>query len=362
MLAGVHGVVRMLAQCCALGLGALVVSAPGPAGAWEYHYENAQSGEAKPTSTVTGTLPGATEPLPVNKALMEQFWAYVEEWKARGRLATSPAEPWSVAFAPGLKAGLVGWCVRVTLGAAASSHCALDPRAGFGIGYESWEPTALGELGLAIGPEALEAVAVDEAGTGEASLPVVGPAGVRAALVRVAAPVTAKSGWSDEFEVVDRGLRNSGERGWGAPPRSYSVVLPTTSWMAPSTPPAGPCAIAATNLRGLHARSGHVVSALAASPPVLGGGFLSCADTELAFHHQALDAAVLLEPASPGVAEPVELPGATLVPHHRGLYSAPGWTGRLLARRAGNAWLVVEGGASLRQRIEVLSHLRAAVD
>lgn len=312
-------------------------------------------------TTITGTLPGAIEPQPVNTALMEQFWADVDEWKARGRLATTPAEPWSVALSPGLKAGLVGWCVRVTVGSTATARCALDPRAGAGIGYESWEATTTGELGLAIGPEALEAVAVDDASMGEPALPVLGPAGVRAAVVQVAAPVTTKSGWYDEFDTVDRGMRSSGERGWGASPRSYSVVLPTTSWAAPGAPPAGPCAIVATRLRGLRAPSGHVVSALTPSPAVLGGGFLSCADTELAFHHQALDAAVLLDPAAPGDVQPAELPGATPVPHHRGLYSAPGWTGPLLARKVGNAWLVLEGGSSLRERVTVLAHLRAVV-
>jgi hypothetical protein len=321
----------------------------------------AKADQAPPVATYTSTLPGAIEPQPVNQALMEQFWAEVEEWKARGRLATTPAQPWSVAMYPGLKAGLVGWCVRVTVGTIPSSHCGLDPRGGAPIAYESWEATPTGELGLAIGPEPLEAVAVDDASTGEPALPVLGPAGVRAAVVLLAAPVTAKSGWYDEFDVVDRGLRNSGERGWGAPPRSYSVVQPTTSWAAPGSAPPGPCSVVVAPLRGLHARSGHVASALAPSPAVLGGGFLSCADTEVAFEHQALEAAVLLNPAAPGAAAPEGLPGATAVPHHPGLYSAPGWTGRLLARRAGDAWLVVEGGTSLRQRIEVLSHLRSAV-
>ena len=214
----------------------------------------AKAGQAPPVSSYTSTLPGAIQPQPVNTALMEQFWADAEEWKARGRLATTPSQPWSVGLFPGLKAGLVGWCVRVTVGSAATSHCALDPRAGAGIGYEGWEATATGEIGLAIGPEMLEAVAVDDASTGEPALPVLGPSGVRAAVVQVAAPLTAKSGWYDEFDTVDRGLRSSGERGFGGPPRSYSVVLPTSSWAAPGAPPAGPCAIALTRLRGLRAR------------------------------------------------------------------------------------------------------------
>ena len=55
------------------------------------------------------------------------------------------------------------------------------------------------------------------------------------------------------------------------------------------------------------------------------------------------------------------LPNAAAVPHHPGLFSAPGWNGQILGRRVGEAWLAVEGGSSLRQRLRVLLHLRASV-
>lgn len=70
---------------------------------------------------------------------------------------------------------------------------------------------------------------------------------------------------------------------------------------------------------------------------------------------------MLLEAAAPGSAAPVSLPGAVAVRHHAGVVSAPGWNGQILARRVGNAWLAVEGHAPLRQRLRVLSHLRASV-
>jgi hypothetical protein len=84
-------------------------------------------------------------------------------------------------------------------------------------------------------------------------------------------------------------------------------------------------------------------------------------DTEYSLGHSSLDAGVLLDATAPAQAAPVSLPGEAPVHRHPGLYSAPGWNGQLLGRRVGNAWLVVEGGAGLQQRIALLSHLRARV-
>jgi hypothetical protein len=46
---------------------------------------------------------------------------------------------------------------------------------------------------------------------------------------------------------------------------------------------------------------------------------------------------------------------------HSGVFQALGWNGRLLGRRTQNAWLVVEGGSSVEQRLTVLEHLHASV-
>jgi hypothetical protein len=129
----------------------------------------------------------------------------------------------------------------------------------------------------------------------------------------------------------------------------------------PEALPAGVCSLTVAHLAGLRPRFGHVVTGLAPTPGVAGGGYASCIDTEYRFAHSSLDAAVLLDAAAPALAAPVPLPGQAPVRRHPGLYSAPGWNGQLLGRRVGNAWLVVEGGATLKQRIEVLSHLRARV-
>jgi hypothetical protein len=306
-------------------------------------------------------LPGAIEPLPVNKQIEEEFWAKVAEWQGRGKLAVQAPQPWSVQLEPGLEGGWVGWCVTVST-SARHTRCPVDPAAADEIGYESWEAGGSGTVGLAIVGESTEAISVDEADRAEPTMPVAGVPGAAAALVEIPATFPARSGWFDEFSSVQHGLRNSGSRGWGGPQRNYSKALPASSWQGPEAPPAGVCSLTVARLAALRPRFGHVVTSLAPTPSVAGGGYASCIDTEYSFAHSSLDAAVLLDAAAPGQAAPVALPGEAAVRHHPGLYSAPGWNGPLLGRRVGNAWLVVEGGAKLKQRIAVLSHLHAHVN
>jgi hypothetical protein len=309
---------------------------------------------------VQAAAPGVIEPLPVNKQVEEEFWAKVEEWDGRGKIAVEAKQPWEVRLYPGLEGGWVGWCVTVSA-SARHTRCPVDPAGADDIGYESWEAGAGGTLGLAIVGESTEAVAVDEASTAEPTTPVAGVPEVAAALVEIPVAFPAKSGWFDEFSSVHHGLRNSGTRGWAGPQRDYSKSLPTSSWQAPQAPPSGVCSLTVARLAGLRPRFGHVVTSLASTPGVAGSGYASCIDTEYSFAHSSLDAAVLLDAATPGQAAPVSLPGQAPVERHPGLYSAPGWNGQLLGRRVGNAWLLVEGGANLKQRIAVLSHLRAHV-
>lgn len=204
-------------------------------------------------------------------------------------------------------------------------------------------------------------MAVDYAGVAEAAVPVSGVPEVSAALVEIPAPFPARSGWFDEFEPVSHNLRSSGSRGFGAPQHAYSASVPAAAWQAPEHPSAGVCSITARHLPGLRPRFGHVATSVAPTPDLSGGGFASCVDVEYSFAHSSLDAAVLLDAAQPGSVVPVTLPGAVPVRHHPSLFSAPGWNGQILARRVGSSWLAVEGGAGLRQRIQVLSQLRASV-
>jgi hypothetical protein len=319
----------------------------------------ANAHEEPPVATITTTLPGAIEPLPVNPVIEAEFEAHVSEWEARGKLAV-PVPGAAVQLVPGLEGGWVGWCMIVRVGAANSTRCPVAPRPD-AIGYESWEASGSGTRGVALTGASTEAVAVDGADTAVATAPVSGVPEVSAALVEIPAPFPAASHWFDEFEPVFEKIRSSGSRGFSAPQDSYSAGLPTSGWQTPQQPPAGVCSLTVNRLPGLHPRFGHVVTSVTSTPGIAGGGFASCVDTEYSLARSSLDAAILLDAAQQGWAAPAALPNAIPVRAHPGLFSAPGWNGPILARRVGDAWLAVEGGASLRQRELVLSHLRASV-
>lgn len=312
-----------------------------------------------PTCTGTSTQPGAIVPPPADYPAEAEFAAHVKEWEERGKLAVSP-QAWEARLTPGLEGGWIGWCLTVRAGADRATRCPVSPKQE-GIGYESWEAGGSGTRGLALVTGSVEAVAVDDASNATATVPVTGVPGVSAALVEIPAPFPAKSSWFDEFESVLDDVRSSGGRGWSAPQRNYSTALPAAAWQAPASSPAGVCSLTPAHLRGLVPRFGHVATSLLPTPGIAGGGFASCIDIEYSFARSSLDAAVLLNAAEPAAAAPASLPNATPVRHHPGLFSAPGWNGQILARRVGEAWLAVEGGANLRQRIDVLSHLRVRV-
>jgi hypothetical protein len=86
--------------------------------------------------------------------------------------------------------------------------------------------------------------------------------------------------------------------------------------------------------------------------------FLSCIDTEYYLHGWPLEVAVLLDAAQPGKVLGA-IPGAQPVLGHPGVVNlaAGQFPGSLTAKQIGEAWLVVQGGASLRQRLRVLRAL-----
>lgn len=352
----------LTALCCAFALLGLLAATPGSAltlGAISGGASSLGSGTGTSGEGATGVVVQVVEPQPVNPVIEAEWEAKVKEWQERGKLAVG-AQDAEVRLTPGLEGGWVGWCMTLRVNGVGSTHCPVTPRSEE-VAYERWEAAGAATRGVALVNAPAEAVAVDYADSAVAAVPVEGVPGLSAAVVELAAPFPAKSGWFDEFDPVSHDVRTSGARGYGAPENDYSVSLPTAGWQAPQEPPAGACSLVATRLPGLRPRFGHVATSLSPTPGVAGGGFASCADTEYSFGRSSLDAAILLDADEPGLMEPAELPGATRVHHHPGLFSAPGWNGEILARRVGEAWLAVEGGASLRQRIEVLAHLRPRV-
>jgi hypothetical protein len=331
-----------------------------PAGDPVCEYLNKET-EAPPLSESTGTLPGAIEPLPVNPVIEAEFWADVAERQARGKAAGPYRGPSLIELVPGLQAGWTGWCLTVQIASHTTRRCPVDPPgSGVSIAFEGWEAGASGTEGYALTDSSVTEVAVDDGAVAEATLPVIGFAGQLAAtLIEVPDPFPAH--WSDEFEVVEDGLRESGERGFSAPPRAPSRTLPASTWLAPESPPVGACKIVAGHLHGLRAISGGVLASLAPTPGVADRGLLSCANTVYSLRGSSLDAAVMLDAAQPGGQAPVMLPGARAVAGHRHLYRAPGAFGAILGRRVRAAWLLVEGGSSQGQRERVLAQLHAVI-
>jgi hypothetical protein len=124
----------------------------------------------------------------------------------------------------------------------------------------------------------------------------------------------------------------------------------------------GPCALRAAGLPDLTPEWSHIASAITPFAGVIvGHAFFSCIDTEYYLHNWPLDAAILLDASHPGTA-PAPIPGLTAVTGEPGYFNGPGdFKGELTAVRRGDGWLVVAGGKSLEQRLDVLRHLTASV-
>jgi hypothetical protein len=154
---------------------------------------------------------------------------------------------------------------------------------------------------------------------------------------------------------------------WG-----FTVPYQGPGYHAPTRPRPGVCELAQHGLPALHAQFGHTIAWIAPVPDALGEVFLSCVDTEYWMDGSPLQAGVLLDGHRPGrVLGPI--PGARPVPDHPDMVNLP--LGRfpltydtaisadspqfsMTAKRVGNAWLVVQGGSGLAQRMQVLNSLR----
>ena len=154
---------------------------------------------------------------------------------------------------------------------------------------------------------------------------------------------------------------------WG-----FTVPYQGPGYHAPTRPRPGVCELAQHGLPALHAQFGHTIAWIAPVPDALGEVFLSCVDTEYWMDGWPLQAGVLLDGHRPGqVLGPI--PGARPVPGQPDMVNLP--LGRfplnydtpisadspqfsLTAQRVGTAWLVVQGGSGLAQRVQVLHALR----
>jgi hypothetical protein len=136
---------------------------------------------------------------------------------------------------------------------------------------------------------------------------------------------------------------------------------PCSSAGIPRRPLQGACQLVQHGLPALTPEWGNVVTYIAPIPNAVGEVFSSCVNTTYYLHGWPLAAALLLDAQNPEhTLGP--LPGAQKVAGHPNLVEVPthGW-GDITARRVGNAWLVVQGGYTTGQRLEVLNALDARI-
>ena len=133
------------------------------------------------------------------------------------------------------------------------------------------------------------------------------------------------------------------------------------SWVAPKRPQYGVCGIHVAGVRGLIEKRGAVLAHISAVNGIIDRGLLPCADTGYKLGSWPLDVSVLLDAPQPGRSAPVAIPGMHSLAGHPGVFSEiiPGE--KLLARRSHTAWLLVEGGEGLSERLAVLAHLHATI-
>ena len=176
-------------------------------------------------------------------------------------------------------------------------------------------------------------------------------------------------------------------------PIGSTAPLPTTAWLRDQRdnaavlalfivyrptnvsprPHPGACAISLRPGSALTVVGSSVVTKIVPAPQkIIGRAFLDCDDTAVTDHGTIFTASLVLDAAHPGAA-PASLPNTTPLPGTSGtVYSRPlaqpglgigaigdarvGFSG-MTARRTGNAWLVVEGGTTTAQRLDVLRQL-----
>ena len=134
---------------------------------------------------------------------------------------------------------------------------------------------------------------------------------------------------------------------------SFGYFVSSRWWQRPGRQPNGRCQLERRGLSGLVAQWGHVTGRVRAVSGAQGTAFLSCLSTEYYLDGWGLTVAVLLNAQHPG--EPVGP-----VAGHQGVVTTTHVTGfgAITAELHGNAWLLVQGGRDLAQRLQVLGALQ----
>ncbi len=285
----------------------------------------------------------------------------VPPYDAQGNISVAGSH-YEITITPSLEAGTIGWCTSIHFrdvprgGEFGGGGCptgtpaigsplfAADGARGPGLWYVLTAPQ-VAAVSVANGPTILTRA--------DARLPY----GFRAAVFELSAK--AFSSGAPRVTALDGTGRAIPGSSYEEPPREQARY-----WQSPQREPQGRCRLTARPDSGVHAGLGTILTAIIPDPGIIGHAFLSCVAVGFRLHGVWLTAAVLLDAAHPGG------PPAAL-PDMRPLAGAPGVVDRssaflregITARRAGDAWLVVQGQASVSQRLQGLRALRVgAID
>jgi hypothetical protein len=135
---------------------------------------------------------------------------------------------------------------------------------------------------------------------------------------------------------------------------------PRRSW-GPNAPALrGVCRLNVSAVAGLASEGGSVVPTVEPHADVRGREFVDCIHVSYLVDNWPLQADVLLDAARPGTS-PGPLPAMRSLPRQPGISVGPGAEGNLVARRLPFAWLVVEGGENLEQRLTLVKRLKVTL-
>jgi hypothetical protein len=267
---------------------------------------------------------------------------------------------YELAFSPPVTGGSLGWCVDYRTSSESSAACPETTSAVSPILEPGWSSSAPPPVtrGFMLTANAVAAISVNGSPAIPTRASAAVPDGLRAVLVEFASP--DRRLFDHPPQVVALDTAGDPIKRSEPPLISPNHGLEGVFWQRPSRPPRGACLLSPNRLPGLTPEWGHVVPNIRSFTGLLPPALVSCIDTEYYLGKWPLDAAVVLNAADPG-ARPEQLYKFKRVPGHPGVFETGGWTGQV-ARRVRGAWIVVEGGSGLQQRITVLQHLRASIN
>jgi hypothetical protein len=265
---------------------------------------------------------------------------------------------YELVFSPPVTGGAVGWCVDYRTPHESSGVCpgtagAVNPIYEAGWGSSAPPPVT---SGFVLTTSAVAAISVNGSPHIPTRADAAIPDGLRGVLVEIDSPGRQLRDLSPRVVPLDSRGKPIGQTEGSLAGSEFG--LNGVFWQRPSRAPRGACELSGTHLAGLTAQWGHVVPRLRSFANLLPPALMSCIDTEYYLDNWPLDAAVVLNAARPG-APPEPLYDFKSVPGRPGVVESP--SASQVARRAGGAWIVVEGGSGLRQRLTVLAHLRASI-